>query len=934
MWFRSLIARGSERPGGINRDRATARRLAVGATISAMLLSLMAFVPGVHAGTSILVTTPDQGINSDSDCSLQEAIYAANLDANKAPDPAHLHDPSAFITTGCLAGSGADTIVLPVGGIFTMQAPVDDPDNYLGPTATPIVLSTIVIEANGARIQHGGGLVPYRAFAVGAPGDLTIHEAHIKGFEVHGGNGAAGGGGGLGAGGAIYVHHAALSIGWSTFETNGARGGNGSNGNFGGGGGGGGVGGDGGSAEFGGGGGGGGSRGDGAPGDDFGCGVICIGGAPGGGGGGTIADGHGASGGYWCGGDGSDGVAEILIPFIRDGDDGECLGGGGGGGQEASLSLIGGIYGGNGGVGEYGGGGGGGANRLESGDGGHGGFGGGGGGANTTGSNFFGFGPSGGGGNFGGGGGAGAGGWQPIGGGGPGSGGSFAGDGSTHAGGGGAGLGGAIFGHEATIVVRNSTFYNNYANRGHSGGEGANDGRGAGGAIFLVAGSLTVNSSTFANNQTGEYPDGAFGKVGGGAIVVYKPSGNAGGDATSFSLRNSIIAGNGPNHECYVLNGPTVNASGNLIVEGSSPTDQDGYNYGPCGTIAVTTDPSLQSLGINPPGRTPTMKIPANSSAVDAADPATSEPDDQRGIARPQGAGPDIGAYEAAAIPPVTTITLNPASPDGSNGWYVSTVGVTVSATDPDGSVAQTRCVLDPVSPPAAFADLPDAACAITSVATDGEHAIYAASVDDEGNLDATIASATFKIDATDPVLSPTLNAPSPITVGQAGVVASANASDTTSGVASSSCGTVDTSTPGVHAVTCTATDNAGNVGSASLTYVVEYRILGFFSPVPGSKWMVGQTVPIKVALGDAADTRISDAEGAALANACRITFSASGAQTKTPQCMKYDSEKDQFVYNWKLGKNGTGAATIKVSISYPGSTSTTQKTEQITITR
>lgn len=55
-------------------------------------------------------------------------------------------------------------------------------------------------------------------------------------------------------------------------------------------------------------------------------------------------------------------------------------------------------------------------------------------------------------------------------------------------------------GDQATIVVRNSTSFNNYANRGHSGGAGANDGRGAGGAIFLVAWSLFVNSSTFSNN--------------------------------------------------------------------------------------------------------------------------------------------------------------------------------------------------------------------------------------------------------------------------------------------------------------------------------------------------------------------------------------------------------------------------------------------------
>ena len=173
------------------------------------------------------------------------------------------------------------------------------------------------------------------------------------------------------------------------------------------------------------------------------------------------------------------------------------------------------------------------------------------------------------------------------------------------------------------------------------------------------------------------------------------------------------------------------------------------------------------------------------------------------------------------------------------------------------------------------------------------------------------------------------------VVVGQSGVTASPNATDAVpgSGVATQSCGAVDTTTPGVKTVTCNATDNAGNTGSATLTYVVEYRVLGFFSPVPGSKWKVGQTVPVKVALGDAAGTRISDAAATALAAACRVRFSTSGAQTLAAQCMKYDATMDQFVYTWKLGKQGTGAATIRAAISYPGTSSTTQLTAQITIT-
>jgi hypothetical protein len=134
--------------------------------------------------------------------------------------------------------------------------------------------------------------------------------------------------------------------------------------------------------------------------------------------------------------------------------------------------------------------------------------------------------------------------------------------------------------------------------------------------------------------------------------------------------------------------------------------------------------------------------------------------------------------------------------------------------------------------------------------------------------------------------------------------------------------------------VTCTAVDNAGNHASAGLTYVAEYRILGFFDPVPHSKWKAGQTVPIKVALATGAAVRISDAEAAALAGACRVTFQVSGAQSVGGSCMKYDAASDQFHFNWKLGKAGIGAALIAVQVAYPGTTQKTVLSASITITR
>jgi hypothetical protein len=911
-------------PRAVGSRAAGPWRSAGASLLGLSLLAALASMPPVAlAGTTIFVNTLDQEINDDADCSLQEAIYAANRDANTAPDPTNL---SLNITTGCPAGSGHDIIELPPLGVFQFTLPINDADNYIGPTVTPIITSDITIEGRGARLQRlEAGSRLTRAFAVGASGFLDLREVHLKDFAIQGGNGGlGGGGGGMGAGGAIYVEGGALLVQWSTFEGNGVRGGDGGDEEFSqAGGGGGGLSGSGGDADFSG-GGGGGSRGDGGNGSWGSFDVT----AHGGGGGGRVTSGMSDTAGQPCGAAG--GVSDIL-----GGDDGDsaspfCPGGGGGGGTLETIDLT---QPGDGGQGSYGGGGGGGGiAAFASGDGGDGGFGAGGGGAADN---------DGGDGGFGGGGGQGN---ESFGSGNGQAGeGHFSGDASSRAGGGGAGLGGAIFGHLADIHVVNCTFFANSAQRGLSGtacglefcARAANDGRGAGGAIFLAGGTLVVESSTFSGNATREYndtPNGPTG-LGGGAIVVYDPSGS---QEATLKLRNNILASNGP-FECYTRNGvDTGGSDGNIITDprdNSNKNDDDDDT--PCPGVSGSDDPGLGQLQINPPGRTPTMAIGPTSPAINVAVGAVPL-DDQRGILRPQGIAGDIGAYELEIpepVPPVTTIALTPSTPNGSNGWYKTAVGVTITASDLDDQVAQTRCALDPDPPvPGSFDDLPADACDLTSVGSDGNHAIYAASRDMAGNTESPVVSASLKLDATAPSLAPSLNVMT-VAVGQTGVIASPNASDATSGVANQSCGVVETSTPGAHSVSCTATDNAGNMATRTLSYVVEYRILGFFSPVPNSKWKLKQSIPIKIALGDAAGNRIADAAGASLAASCRVTFSATGAQPKPAQCMKYDPATDQFVFTWKLDKTGTGPATIAVSVSYPGSSTVTRLSEGIVIT-
>jgi hypothetical protein len=97
----------------------------------------------------------------------------------------------------------------------------------------------------------------------------------------------------------------------------------------------------------------------------------------------------------------------------------------------------------------------------------------------------------------------------------------------------------------------------------------------------------------------------------------------------------------------------------------------------------------------------------------------------------------------------------------------------------------------------------------------------------------------------------------------------------------------------------------------------IAYKIV-FLTPAANSSWKLLQTVPIKVALVDDKGARVTDARAAELlAIPCRVTFSASGAQTRAASCMKYDAVNNRFFFNWALGATGIGTATIKITIAY-----------------
>jgi CSLREA domain-containing protein len=621
----------------ITREKTTMKRLMkiTGRVLAVVALLLLA--GKVQAQSLIYVTSLDDTIGAGKGCTLKEAIYSANFEANIAISGYDGQGNPQYVATQCVPGSSSSIIILPTAAIpptLVLHSWDQDLNNPAGPAVLPAVTSNIIIEGNGVTLQYSpcnypgvdnfGNPCPRitdfnRLAVVASTGNLTLLDLTVVGFAVHGGNSMlpvdegqpSGGGGGLGAGGAIYVRGGKLTVQNCTFEGNSAVGGDGNtliNSTHNGGGGGGGI------------------YGSGINGD-----YGNTGGGDGGGGGGSFTDalqpdgeGDGGTGGGLillatfenvCGGAG--GAAGGNASAGSPGQDATCDGGGGGGGSWGFFGS------GNGGNGKYGGGGGGGAS--QGGNGGNGGFGGGG-GAGATGA--FG-GTRGGSGGFGGGGGTAQDGTL-TGAGHPGVGGKFGGNANSSNGGGGGALGGAIFNDSGTMLIQNSTFNGNFVTRGNGGNYGtpADNGADAGAAIFSYNGNTTLQDVTISGNaSTGPL----------GAVYIYQDPNNL--QPTTFNLYDTIIANNGGNldspDEC-TIDGPsiTMNASGNLILDNNN-----------CGGVVSVNDPQLQPLA-NDSGLTPTMAITKSSSAFNAADPSVSLEYDQRGIYRPQAGGFDIGAFE------------------------------------------------------------------------------------------------------------------------------------------------------------------------------------------------------------------------------------------------------------------------------------------------
>lgn len=264
--------------------------------------------------------------------------------------------------------------------------------------------------------------------------------------------------------------------------------------------------------------------------------------------------------------------------------------------------------------------------------------------------------------------------------------------------------GGGVANFGGTLTLENSTVS----------GSGFEDAVGAatqfGGGIYNARGSVLLVNSTVSGN-TSRFDGGGIYNFEGHVTLLHATiadngANRGGGIATNASeafpasvvVRNSIVAANmstatagGP--DVYVLADAVPHAS--IVVGHSLIGTGSGH--------AITADEGGNRIGVSPGfvldgfgkalladngGPTPTHALQAGSPAIDAADgpscmAAPVSGRDQRGVPRPQGAGCDMGAFEAqgAAPPPDPVVEALAIDTQGSVDRATGSAGVRGSIT-------------------------------------------------------------------------------------------------------------------------------------------------------------------------------------------------------------------------------------------------------------
>ena len=225
--------------------------------------------------------------------------------------------------------------------------------------------------------------------------------------------------------------------------------------------------------------------------------------------------------------------------------------------------------------------------------------------------------------------------------------------------------GGGIY-NAGTLRLTNSTVSGNSAFNG-------------GGISNFDTGTLTLTNSTVSGNSATDAAGGIYNRgtinvsnstiSGNSATVAYSGIYNEG----TATLKNTIVA-NSPSPGGNCGGGGTIPATN--ITDGGYNLDSDGScgfgttNHSLSGTMDNPLNPQLGPLANNG-GPTKTHALLAGSPAINKGVAVAGITTDQRGVARPQGAAPDIGAFEVDTKKPKVS-TATPTGTDIGRGTNVA----------------------------------------------------------------------------------------------------------------------------------------------------------------------------------------------------------------------------------------------------------------------
>ncbi|MEZ4660463.1 MAG: choice-of-anchor Q domain-containing protein [Caldilineaceae bacterium] len=209
----------------------------------------------------------------------------------------------------------------------------------------------------------------------------------------------------------------------------------------------------------------------------------------------------------------------------------------------------------------------------------------------------------------------------------------------------------------------------------------------AGGGLHHFGGNLSLLNDTLSQNDASDNGGGLYN--GGSAViksvtlVLNRANGEGGNifiDESQLSIQNSLVT--------QALDGDNCAQSGGFVTSlGHNLESANSCKFMAAGDLP-NSDPKLGPLQNNG-GPTPTHALLPGSPAIDAAAncPAT----DQRGLARPQGAACDIGAFEAGDVADLALAVTASADVIGTNqpltySLFITNLGpssaVSVTLTD------------------------------------------------------------------------------------------------------------------------------------------------------------------------------------------------------------------------------------------------------------